>query len=77
MNFECAAQVRDALFHADQAEPARSAWIETMSVIFHAQDDASRFVSDDDADISRAGVARAVVKRFLHDAIDTSAKLIR
>jgi hypothetical protein len=71
LQVEAAAQVRDALFHAQQAEAARVRAVEALPVVEHAQVDAVAFLHDLDAHAAREGVPGAVVQRFLHHAIDT------
>ena len=44
LQMETAAQMRDALFHAQQAETARMRAVEALAVIEHAQVDASAFL---------------------------------
>ena len=73
---ERTAQMMDALLHADQAEAAHAAGVEAAAVVLHGENNFGALLLHHDLDGARLRMARAIVQRFLHHAINTGPEIV-
>src|SRR5262249_38493744 len=70
---EAAAELRDALLHAEQAESARASCTKTLSVVLDDERHTTDALFQRDPHAPPARVARAVAKRFLRNSKNAGA----
>src|SRR5205814_8524191 len=69
MDLALSAQVGDSFLDTEQTEAFRLLDGETSSIITDRERQKPRFLLNLDADCRCVGMARAIVKRFLHDSV--------
>ena len=67
----------DSLFHAQQSHSPRAQWIESTSIILHAEEDTPVFSPYGYLDGPRLGVLGAIVQCLLHHAVDAGRMFLR
>src|SRR5215472_2000647 len=70
VDFECSAQMTDALLHTHQPQAANAMRIESAAVVLNTEYDFADFSADVHLNSAGLGVPRAVAECLLHHPVD-------